>query len=516
MQRHVQCAARLTALFALTFFMVAGDAQAQTADDGLRISERDPAVGARMAGMAGAGGIGGTADLGALFTNPAGLGYFDRSEFSGSLNAFHTSNDALFITPNFSGSVDRDIREMRLGNLAYAYRVPTQRGALVIAAGLNQVRDFGRSSRFMGPNVNSSITDVFMPAAADFEVREDDEGFYPHFFRDLSALAYEAGAIEFLFENVGTGAPLFDQAVFPGTRIEQTGDVFEEGRMSELNFGGAVEAAENIMVGLSVNVLFGSYRFNSVFYEEDLAGDNEDYVVIVNDDVLRGLDILRYEQGVESEVGGVNLRGGVSARVSPEFRVGFTLETPTVQRISEVYWQEMETTFLEGGSLFSSREGDYDYRLTTPWKLGAGAVYETADFQIGVDAEYIDWSQMRFGTDLASDEAYFDRLNRDIRDLYDPVINVRVGGEYRLGALALRAGAGFYPDPRRDQDEVDRTRTYLAAGLGYMVNDQFALNAGWTGESFSDVYRPYIVNNGPVVEEDVFRSRFSIGATVRF
>jgi hypothetical protein len=188
--------------------------------------------------------------VGALFSNPAGLGYFNRSEISGSLNTFSTTENARFVTPDFSGSMSRDVRGHGHRKSRYAYRVPTQQGSLVIAAGINQVRDFGRAFRYAGENRSSSVTDVFMPVSGDFEVREDDDGYYPRFFRDLSALAYEAGAIEFLFENVGTGSsPFFDQAVFPGTRIEQAGDVFEEGRMTELNFGGAVEASQGVMVG---------------------------------------------------------------------------------------------------------------------------------------------------------------------------------------------------------------------------------------------------------------------------
>lgn len=516
--RRVSSVLMLLAAIGLVAYSPA-DAVAQTGDDGLRFSERDPATGARLGGMAGAGGIAGMADLGALFSNPAGLGYFTRSELSGSLNTFSAMEDARFVTPDFSGSMSRDVRDMGIGNLGYAYRVPTEQGSLVIAAGINQVRDFGRAFRYAGENRSTSVTDVFMPLSGDFEVREDDEGFYPGFFRDLSALAYEAGAIEFLFENVGTGSPLFDQAVFPGTRIEQAGDVFEEGRVTELNFGGAVEASPGVMVGLSANVNYGTYRFTSVHEEADLDGENENYVVLIGESELRGLDFLRYEQGVESRIGGLNLRGGVSANVTPEFRVGFTMETPTFNRISEVYWQDLETFFLEGGSLGSSRDGDYDYNLRTPWRLGAGLSYNASDFTIGLDAEFVDWSQMRFSTDMAADEAYFDGLNRDIRDAYDPVLNLKLGGEYRLGALALRAGAAHFPDPRSGAGEegaVDRARTYVSAGVGYAFNEQFGLNIGWTGESFSDRYTPYSAANGPFVDEDVFRSRLSIGATIRF
>jgi hypothetical protein len=81
---------------------------------------------------------------------------------------------------------------------------------------------------------------------------------------------------------------------------------------------------------------------------------------------------------------------------------------------------------------------------------------------------------MRFSTDSLADEAYFDGVNRDIRDAYDPI---QSSDRRRIPswALALRGGAatsrirGPAPvtGPRRSR------RTYLSAGLGYAFNDQF-------------------------------------------
>ncbi|MFW5955281.1 MAG: OmpP1/FadL family transporter [Rhodothermales bacterium] len=501
----------------LLALLLALPAYSQTIEDGLRMSERNPAVGVRMVGLSGAGMYAGIADFSSLFANPAGLAYFSASQFSGSLSGVNTEDDVLYQTPNFSERQSRDLRNTTLGNVAYVHRVPTRRGSLVVAGSLHRTASFDRSLAFGASNQTSSVTDIFMPFDSDYEVREDDQGYYPYFFRDLSALAYEGGAIEFFPEHVDTGLPLFDQAVLGGTRIDQQGLVLEEGGITEMSFGGAVEAAQGVMVGLSANILFGTYHFSSILEEIDAFGENEDYTVALDDGLLVGLDFLTYEQGFESQLVGVNLRGGVSGEIVPGVRMGVSVETPTFKGITEDYWENVETVFLEGGSLASSRDGSFDYSITTPWKLGLGFAYQAGGLTAGIDAEFVDWAQMRFDADI--DQAYFDGLNRDVRDAFDPVVNVRAGAEYRLGSVALRGGLAHQPDPRSNAtatagDLVDRGKTTVSAGLGYRFTDQFSIDFAWARQQFDDFYRPYVVADGPVAEETVTRDRFMVGFSV--
>ena len=77
---------------------LAGPARAQTGEDALRMSQRFPAVTARMVGIGGAG-IAGVGDVGALYANPAGLAYLKHSEFTGALSTFGTTDDVQFFTP---------------------------------------------------------------------------------------------------------------------------------------------------------------------------------------------------------------------------------------------------------------------------------------------------------------------------------------------------------------------------------------------------------------------------------
>lgn len=506
-------------LAAVLMLLFVPHASGQTAEDALRMSERNPAVGARMMGLSGAGTYAGLADFSSLFANPAGLGYAAQSSLSGSLTALSTQDNLRFVTPEALFSDESDLRSTTLGHLAYVHKVPTSRGSLVAGASLHRSSNFDRSMMFSGTNSTTSLTDFFMPYAGEFEVREDDEGYYPHFFRDLSALAYEAGAIEFLFENVDGDGPLFDQAVMPGTTIRQYGDVLEEGGMNELNIGGAFEASPNLMVGLSANVLFGQYRFTSVFEELDAEGENADYVVWLSDGDLVGFDELIYEQGFESEISGVNFRAGISSELAPGLRLGVSVESPTFKNVTENYWEDLTTWFLVGGSLSSSREGTFDYSITTPWKLGAGIAYVRNGLTLAADAEYIDWAQTKYDSDV--DQAYFEGVNRTIREAFDPVINTRVGAEFWIQNVALRGGFAYQPDPRKTElefvdERTDRSRTQVSAGLGYRINEQFVIDFAWARQHFNDMYQPYAFEGAPIVEEDITRNRFTVGFTARF
>lgn len=288
--------------------------------------------------------------------------------------------------------------------------------------------------------------------------------------------------------------------------------------MNELNLGGAWAAAPNVMVGLSANFSFGTYSFSSFYEEVDSRDENlpDDYIVVLSDGELRGFNSLFYEEGFESDLTGFNLRGGVSTSLAQGVRLGFLVETPTFYEISEDFFRDLETVFDEGGSLNASQDGQFEYSLRTPWRLGAGAGWQRGDLFVSGDVEYVDWSQM----ELDAEENTFDEENRSIRENLDPVWNTRLGAEYWFGSLALRGGVAYQPDPRREEirsagESTDRSKTYFSAGLSYRFARQFAVDLGWMQERFDDQFVPYRdVEAPPVVEESVARNRFSVGVRV--
>lgn len=527
---------RLGGGIALGMMLLAAPAQAQTADDALRFSNRWPGAGARLTGMAGAG-IAGIGDFSALYTNPAGLGYIRRAQVAGSFSVLGVEDDARYEAPpldegNIFANTQR-VTEYGLGNLGLAYKFPTRRGSLVLAGGVNQTATFERTLDYVGENAANSITDTFLPQPGNFQVASNGD---LSFDFDGPLRAFNAGAIEFIQEDFDNGNYPFIQAVAPGTLIEQSDEVIEEGQLTEASFGGAVEAAEGVMIGASINTSFGTYRFTRFYQEIDFNNENtpELYEVAVDGGFLRGFDQLDIEETITSDLVGVNFRGGLTAEFSPSLRAGFVLETPTWYAVDETFGTRVTTFFDEGGSLSDGQLGgsEFDYSVRTPWRVGGGVALSLGDLHLTGDVELIDWTQLR----LSADDVEFADVNRRIRD-FNAVVNRRVGAEYRFDDLTVRGGIAYQPDPRDveiqlpDDETTDRSSTFYAAGFSYRFDGQFRLDFSWMQERLDDQYRPYasvtvpgeVGEDGnpvsivaPFVDEEIIRNQFLIGITYSF
>ncbi|GMQ82954.1 MAG: outer membrane protein transport protein [Rhodothermia bacterium] len=500
-------------------FAFLAPATAQNGNDALRFSQRFPGTTAASVGISGTG-IAGVADPSALILNPAGLGFARTSSISGSFSSFEIQDDSFYQMDGSSFPGTSELTSSGVGNFATLYKIPTSQGSLVLGASFSQITTYERNLFFEGENGLNSITDFFMPLQDEFELNEEGDDLFPEFFRTPSFIAFETFAIDFdqgLFED---NNPIpFLPAVSTGT-VAQSGSVTEEGRMNELNIGGAMEAAKGVMIGASINIPFARYTFTRIFKEEDIFDDND------GSGGTTDFDYLEYSESFQSDMVGINARLGLSAKVSPQMRLGFTIETPTELTIDEDFDTVLRTEFDNGdvftyGDQADENEGSgrFEYTLTTPWRVGAGVSFRSGSFTLMADAEWVDWSQMEF----SSDNGTFFEENRSIREQFDGVLNTRIGATYEAGDFILRGGFAVYPDPQdrrfaqaADGTVVDRERQYFSLGLGYRISTTLRADAGWMQEQFDDVYSPYTeVANAPIVAEEVIRNRFQIGFTYR-
>lgn len=527
------CVSKIVAgLFAALLCVGAGSpSTGQTADDVLRFSLRSPVPSARALGMGG-GGTAGWADLSAMATNPAGLAFYQTSEFAGGLDVLVAKNESAFQVGSANRFDDEaDESAVRLGSFGGAYKVPTRRGSLVLGFGFTQRHAFNRELAYRGNNQRSSITDIFLPSANEFEV--DDKGvFFPDDVPSniLPFIAFQGGAIEFFQGDFDAGRYPFEQAVLPETPIVQEGTVRREGRMNELNFAAAAEVAPNVMIGGSANVTLGRYKFHHELTEFD-QGQNANYEVLRNGEFFRGLDQMSFRERFESNFTGFNLRVGLSADVSPAIRVGLTAETPTWSAVSEDFTDAIiQTHFLDGKTLAYGDDpsedvgqGTFDYNIQSPWRLGAGLAYDNDHLRVSADLEFLDWSNLA----LDSDTFGFPTANNRIDDNYGVVLNWRGGIEYVVeNGPSFRGGVAFRPDPRdfeitfANGETYDRARTFLSLGVSYPFGEQLTVDVGWMQERTRDQFQPYpgitppnetapIVP--PLVDEDVIRNQVRIG-----
>lgn len=525
----------------LLMVFTASAVQAQTASDALRFSERAPATGARMIGMAGAG-IAGYADYGMMYANPAGLGYFESSQAAGSFKTLLVQDDAFYQTGIAAATEEQQATDYRIGNAALIYKFPTSRGSLVFGGGYNAVNTFQRDLSFSGQSNASSVTDFFLPIGSEVSAEaidvEPEELFFGQEIvegpdgqrylldfdpdgngainRPLSFAAFQTFGIDFdsnfYEDNPDDPAAAFLPAVDFGTTILQEGDVTEEGGIQELNFSAAVQAAERVMFGLSLNAVFGSYAFRSVFSEDDVQNEND------GTGGTTDLRTVSFEERFDSDLVGFGLRGGVSAKMNEYLRAGLTLETPTLYTIDETSETILRTSFDNGDAFaYGNQSGDvgrteFEYRVQTPWRIGAGVQLEAANLSVMADAELVDWSQLEL-SDL-DDSGVFEAENEFIRDEYSAVVNTRLGAEYQLSGVVLRAGFAYQPDPR--DTELDRSRTFFSTGVGYQFDERLEVNVGLMQERFEDSYLPYELEGAFEAEEEIRRNQVVLGLSYSF
>lgn len=538
--------------------------QAQTALDALFFSERLPATGTRLSALGGAS-LAGVADYGALYSNPAGLGYVTTSEVAGTFQALLVNDETSYSTSfqqEIGGPFSRTTNtssQVRtgygIGNAALLYKVPTQRGSFVLGFASNVTRSFDRSADFENRNQLSSVSDIFPPLNDEVSVERFAPGESPQelFFgqqvvetdtaeylvdfdpdgdgsiqRPLSYVAFQAFGIDFFpaaYDSTAGPASGFLPIVPAGTQFQQAGDLSESGTLREWNFGGAWEAEKNLMLGLSANIVTGSYELRDTFVEID---DNDEAI---------GFNELQFTRRQTSDLTGFNVRGGISFEGSL-FRIGLSVETPTWYSVTDKTSLQMQTTFDNGDRFGYGDDSDenvgrteFEYTLNTPWRIGAGAALNVADATLLVDAMFVDWTQLKLST--SDDRGVFDAANRLINDHFRPVVHTRIGLEYDLDPLTLRAGFAYQPSPvslpdvspeagSRNLDlqgtnaVSERTRYYPSVGLGYQASEQLHFDLSWTQERFEDRFLPYVARNASYVNEEVVRNRVQVGLRYTF
>ncbi len=114
-------------------------------------------VGARALGMGGAH-IAVATDATALVYNPAGLARVTRIEFSGGLTHQRMNNESRL--GSYSQQDGRLLNNTRFSSANVVLPVPTYRGSLVFALGVNRVKSFDKTMEFsldIGPNTINGI-----------------------------------------------------------------------------------------------------------------------------------------------------------------------------------------------------------------------------------------------------------------------------------------------------------------------------------------------------------------------
>lgn len=426
--------------------------------DALRYSSLRMEGTARSGGMGNAfGSLGG--DFTAIGINPAGLGIYRSSEF-----AFSPSFGYMNSSSNYIGtSANENDYRLGLGNVSYVGTIKTKSGSssglvsVNFGIGYNRAKDFRSLNLISGQNAQSS----FMDYIAENANADDWSDFYEE-------LAWKTDVLQFDTDQKVYWHDIQDA----GYGQSQRKSIAGKGSMDEYTIG----------LGLNFNHKFylgGSLGITDLFFSE--ATNLEEYD---KDNSIPFMNNFAFGTHLRTYGTGVNFKLGAIFKPVNNLRLGASIATPTFYNLSDRFSTYMESsiTYTDNSTKTYNAESplmDYDYDLVTPFRATLSAAYIIGKKGlISADYELVDYSiaKLRNGGD---GENFVDQ-NNDISEIYKPVGNLRLGGEFRVSdSFALRAGYELYPSAYNDnafgtsQPNAGQNYTVLSAGLGYTTGSFF-------------------------------------------
>lgn len=397
-------------------------------------------------------------DFSTLNSNPAGIAVSIASEFSGTLSIQSNKN-----TTTYAGkSLDYKINKTDLGNIGGIATFPIE----------------GSSPwKFVNIGVNYSNQSI-----EDYTETPGN-----------SSLVYD------IYDPTGT---LVDQLAFNGHAYNRYGN------LSKMSVGVGANYNNNIYLGLGLN-----------FHNVGL--DQYDSASFTGNSGFSDVYNKQYTPFSESS-DGFSASVGVIGKISPQFRLGASVETPTwwnIQRAYSEYDNPTDGTYTE------------DRKLSSPMKATVSAAY-VANKNFAINVDYTLGITKPKYKEYGSAET---ELNNFFSNNSANLSEVKVGAEYRINAFRVRGGYGFASSPfdsvslstlsstgtignNSYDDLLVGKRNTIGAGIGYDFQS-FYIDAAYQNVS-SDYSSPFIQgsqanNSGYFGSRNVINSDASLVSTVK-
>jgi hypothetical protein len=470
---------------------------AQYIEDALRFSQPNTFGSARFQGMAGVNTALG-ADVSSIAGNPAGLGFFRKSEWSVSagLNFAATRADYLpFSTATATRTPDSKTN-FNIPNLAIVFASPKsdiksgpwRGGAFGIS--FTRMNSFQNQFTYSGTTDRSSFTNYLADQAYGFSdpqlfVPENEIGYNVSERQGKAQLAYASYLIS---PDTLTTNAYYSSAGTEFLQVAQRETVRRTGARNQwnLSYGGNLD--DKFYFGASVGLSGLRYGFEKTFRETILQSDNN----------IEGVRDFTYTDYYDVSGSGINASLGFIFKPNDFIRLGASVVTPTYYwNLREEYSAAVDVNFNRGNPISNETVvNNYDYQLTTPLRLSGGVAFFAGKRGfISGDVEYITYNSARLSSVQGDD---FGPENTGIANRYQPTLNYRVGGEFREGIFRARAGVAYFGDAldEKQSDGINRAMVNLTAGVGMRVSS-FYLDLALVHSRSKTGYSPYTFQNDP-------------------
>jgi len=483
------------------FLGLTHSAQAQSSyyEDALLYSRQGPAGTARTLGLAGANvSLGG--DFGNLTSNPAGLGFFTKSEVSltpgvgfGTASSTPVANAAA--TGSFAAlSQTANSFHIASAGAVFASRRPDNdntsdwRGGS-FALGFTRLADFNQGFSYQNqtdekhsffqflrePGGFSNASSAGYQSALAGISAQEKSGDYT----DLDGLAYGNFLTTKVRTKGGVDSLTTPARVGPVTQREQ---VLNKGSMSQFDLGYGGNYRDKLYLGVGVGIVSLNRTRTSTFSENTNGGED-----------------FNYQDYLKTTGTGINGRLGLIYRVVDAVRLGASVQTPTYIRLTDEYSTTLTSQYTPSNldNVLTTTPGTFDYSVTTPWRANGGLTVLLAKYGfLTADVEYLNYAASHFNTIDGTSDNYLTQNNTTITNSYRNAVNLRVGAEGRFDIFRARVGYARYASPYAGTSPYNRDQNYFTAGLGLRTKNFFVDVAG-VYLTYKDRYSPYNLASGP-------------------
>jgi long-subunit fatty acid transport protein len=264
---------------------------------------------------------------------------------------------------------------------------------------------------------------------------------------------------------------------------DDTNDVFYEnvesqeflnitgGSNDRVSFTLAGQYDKNTSFGISVITHSLDFFQNVIFLEEN----TDD-----NDNTLNA----RLDQRLTTFGDGIGFNFGVISKLTSDLRLGLAYQTPIWYDLTEEFQEDTIINLSNTNNVYteSSDVSVFDYRITTPSKLTGSIAYIFGkNGLISVDYIYSNYDNIKL-----KPSAEFDIENQSIKDNLKGASQLRIGGEYRLKNISLRAGYHFEENPVENTNLDDENGYSL--GIGFKFTNSTKLDLSYSNTNSNENY----------------------------
>ena len=474
------------------------EVKGQDVDLATKFSQREITGTARMQGMGGvSSSLGG--DISSTIGNPAGLGFFNRSEFSFSPSIGIHNADATYLgqsTNDYKTNFNFGTIGVVLNNSKTNPQGAWRGGSFGIS--MTRINDFHSQLNYRGSNPDNDFIGFAIDEANSSAVSMSPSADPANFLPDFSYLAYQTYLIDPYEAN---GRIEFDSQIDPPAAdfpVQQSEIINTKGAGYSTNFSYGGNFADKLYLGASI-------AFSSIDYEIERI-----YREVPSETALNNLT-LSERRSVEGT--GFNLSLGAIYRPVSSISLGVSYTTPTYYSMEDAGNLSLVSVFNEPDSLGATTYTEvvdyapYTYEYRTPGRVNAGVSYFVGKHGfISADVEYLDYA----GNKYSSNQSDFSLENSEIDASLKSVVNYRIGGEYRLNIFRFRGGYAFFDDPVNGGEGIDRSRQSFSLGAGIKL-PKYYVDLAVVNTRYESAYVPYF--DGPVaaIDRNSTRAMLTLG-----